>query len=550
VRYDARGNILNKTGVGTYRYNSTDNRLQSVRPAGGSEVRYQYDRNGNIVGGDGGTLGYTSFDKPHTIARGGRTVKFAHDGERARYKRTAGTTVTYYVGNVEIRNLPDGSKRYTRYVEGHAIVRVTRGATRRTHEDTVYPIVDHLGGTDAIASAGGVLLHDLSFDAWGRRRSADAPQTLIENPVTTLRALLELTPRGYTGHEMLDAVGLIHMNGRVYDPKLGRFLSADPFVQFPGYTQSYNRYSYVLNNPLGYTDPSGYFVKELIRVVYDVYRIVASEGSDIQAWIDLARDVKALVEAFGSGGNNNDWAINNLDAMEPGLAPGAFSAAAGLQRAGVSTVGVQRNTLNSTIRRMVGRTYSDATGGKFANGAAYWTFAAIIQAAATFDTTNTVGDVEASDTTENREAFQEKLNVLVTDGTLSTKQGFETEDAAAKHVLEVTAPLSKQYGLEVGGNIYLGKDGLYHYTLPTIGHTGSVGISTRWAGYHTHPSGSLKFSNSHIRMSSDNDLHWVNQSGKALYLGVQQSEGVGIAVCEPGRCFDIGRTGSRGRVLQ
>ena len=48
------------------------------------------------------------------------------------------------------------------------------------------------------------------------------------------------------------------MNRRLYDPLLGRFLSADPFVQAPSFTQSYNRYSYVLNNPLSLTDPSGY----------------------------------------------------------------------------------------------------------------------------------------------------------------------------------------------------------------------------------------------------------------------------------------------------
>lgn len=70
--------------------------------------------------------------------------------------------------------------------------------------------------------------------------------------------LREYSARGFTDHEHLDAVGLIHMNGRVYDPELGRFMSADPFVQAPYNSQSYNRYSYVFNNPLSFTDPSGY----------------------------------------------------------------------------------------------------------------------------------------------------------------------------------------------------------------------------------------------------------------------------------------------------
>ncbi len=72
--------------------------------------------------------------------------------------------------------------------------------------------------------------------------------------------------RGYTGHQHLDAFGLINMNGRMYDPILGRFLSPDNYVQAPDYTQNFNRYSYVLNNPLKYTDPSGevYLIDDLI----------------------------------------------------------------------------------------------------------------------------------------------------------------------------------------------------------------------------------------------------------------------------------------------
>jgi RHS repeat-associated protein len=69
---------------------------------------------------------------------------------------------------------------------------------------------------------------------------------------------LSSAQRGFTGHEMLDEVGLVHMNGRVYDPMIGRFLQADPIIQEPYLSQSYNRYSYVINNPLSLTDPSGF----------------------------------------------------------------------------------------------------------------------------------------------------------------------------------------------------------------------------------------------------------------------------------------------------
>lgn len=63
--------------------------------------------------------------------------------------------------------------------------------------------------------------------------------------------------RGYTGHEHLMEFSLINMNGRIYDPVLGRFLSPDPYVQLPGYANGFNRYAYCLNNPLVYTDPTG-----------------------------------------------------------------------------------------------------------------------------------------------------------------------------------------------------------------------------------------------------------------------------------------------------
>ena len=76
-----------------------------------------------------------------------------------------------------------------------------------------------------------------------------------------------LTTRGYTGHEQLDAVGLIHMNGRVYDPQLGRFLSADPFVQDASNLQALNPYSYVQNNPLSFMDPTGHFLSGLFKAI-------------------------------------------------------------------------------------------------------------------------------------------------------------------------------------------------------------------------------------------------------------------------------------------
>jgi RHS repeat-associated protein len=96
----------------------------------------------------------------------------------------------------------------------------------------------------------GGVVERFSFDAFGKRRQAN---WLAMSDVTLFASVT--TTRGFTGHEMVDPVGLVHMNGRVYDPELGRFISADPIVQDLSNLQSWNRYSYVLNNPLSMTDP-------------------------------------------------------------------------------------------------------------------------------------------------------------------------------------------------------------------------------------------------------------------------------------------------------
>ena len=119
-----------------------------------------------------------------------------------------------------------------------------------------YVHTDHLGSLNVITSQSGSIEQEMSFDAWGNRRDPNTWQNLTTAPTNPV------TDRGFTGHEHMDGFKLINMNGRVYDPVLGRFLSADPYVQSPEFTQSYNRYSYVVNNPLSFTDPSGYYVFE------------------------------------------------------------------------------------------------------------------------------------------------------------------------------------------------------------------------------------------------------------------------------------------------
>lgn len=109
-----------------------------------------------------------------------------------------------------------------------------------------------------ITDANGFVVKDFYYDPWGASRTPtnDITQWMSAQPFQKVASTI--SSRGFTDHEHLDEVGLIHMNGRIYDPKLARFVQADPIIQDPLRVQSLNRYSYVWNNPLNATDPSGF----------------------------------------------------------------------------------------------------------------------------------------------------------------------------------------------------------------------------------------------------------------------------------------------------
>lgn len=116
-----------------------------------------------------------------------------------------------------------------------------------------YPYTDHLGSIVALTDGQGIVLQRQAFDAWGRRRN---PRDWETNDRMTPRSGFEWL-RGYTGHEHLDSFGLINMNARLYDPKMGRMLSVDNYVSDATSAMAYNRYTYALNNPISYIDPTG-----------------------------------------------------------------------------------------------------------------------------------------------------------------------------------------------------------------------------------------------------------------------------------------------------
>uniref|UniRef100_UPI001C475E7C alpha/beta fold hydrolase n=1 Tax=Alteromonas lipotrueiana TaxID=2803815 RepID=UPI001C475E7C len=124
----------------------------------------------------------------------------------------------------------------------------------------------------------------------------------------------QATRKGFTDHEHLDEVELIHMNGRVYDYNLGRFLSVDPFIQGVGNSQGINPYSYVMNNPLGYTDPTGYSAVETeeVKKVSTGSRIAKRTGETKQTATVTSNGVSTTVtKTTKSNGSSSYTSTSN-----------------------------------------------------------------------------------------------------------------------------------------------------------------------------------------------------------------------------------------------
>ncbi len=289
VSYDGLGNITAKTGVGDYVYGDANHPHRLTQA---DSAHFVYDANGNVIqehetgqaANPTRSFAYTPFNKAASIKQGTHTTEFEYGPDRSRTRRVdtvntgAGTSVTttLYFGGAEKVIAPDGSYTWKRYVaDGFLIEQTYNSHDTLTKEDTRHLLKDHLGSIALILDEAGLdkdllPLQRLSYDAWGQRRAPD-DWTLLARLTLSSPTHGAVTPYGYTGHEMLDAVGIIHMNGRIYDPKLGRFLQADPVIQFPNMAQNHNRYSYVLNNPLAYVDPSGYFIGKLLRKVVGLF---------------------------------------------------------------------------------------------------------------------------------------------------------------------------------------------------------------------------------------------------------------------------------------
>jgi RHS repeat-associated protein len=265
------GNIVTKTDAGNYVYKN--DKIHAVayitNPAGATAPPITTSVNMQQVT-------YTPFLRTATVTEDIYELGYSYGADYQRLKsilKQSGNIIERkdYLGNYE-KQFINGVNREIHYVSGGngmcAII-VREGGVNSFY----FVYGDHLGSVLTVTDIGGNVVAEQNFDAWGRNR----------NPANwqygTVPAVPSWLYRGYTGHEHLRQFALINMNGRLYDPVQGRMLSPDNYVQEPFNTQNYNRYTYCLNNPLRYNDPSGdFFLGTIITAIYDFFRVGFTKG--------------------------------------------------------------------------------------------------------------------------------------------------------------------------------------------------------------------------------------------------------------------------------
>jgi len=258
AKYTYNGNIDYKQDAGNYTYSQPNNKINAVTGI---------SNDNNTIPLLTECITYTAFDRPESIVEGNKSYELYygidHQRTKSVYTDNGKTTTRYYNGAYE---LIDGG-----------ICGISKSIYHLSFANSVDVIYykekivsndcrDYLGSILKVVDGDGNTKEEQSFDAWGRKRNPTNWQVYNE-PAEALPQTLTWLKRGYTGHEHIYQFGIINMNNRLYDPIVGRMLAVDNFVADSGSTQAFNRYSYAMNNPLKYTDPSGEWVNFVVGAV-------------------------------------------------------------------------------------------------------------------------------------------------------------------------------------------------------------------------------------------------------------------------------------------
>lgn len=353
--YDDWGNIKFKTGVGYYTYDTNKpHRLSKVHTDAAKTQQlysFTYDANGNTKTDGTRTFTYGSFDMATLIVKSGSSSTMQYGPERELiYKSDSfvenGKSVTYqttYLGNYEKVYRTGGAGTLTEhkfYIGDIVYTQRSNGSN-----DTFYLHKDHQGSVIATTNASGTVVSQAIYDPWGKRTAVYLTSVLANFTYS------EPTDRGYTGHKHIKDLDIIHMGGRIYDPTLGRFLQADPNIQAPLDSQSYNRYAYVRNNPMSMTDPSGYFFKSLFGFVKKYWRIIAA----------------AVITYFTAGaaaGWAASWGFGAVGTMANSIVAGAMTGFIGGAVATGSLKGAMYGALSGAVFGAIGNQIHGAEGTK------------------------------------------------------------------------------------------------------------------------------------------------------------------------------------------
>ena len=247
MTYDALGNITSKTGVGTYEYGGAQPHAVTATNLDGTRSEYAYDLRGNQVARPGFTMTHNAHNKVATLTNtrtNALAARYVYDADGTRVWQEDGEGVRTMVGGLYERHArTDGSVDHTWTIQAPEAVAIkVRKSVRNANvlTKTLYPILDRLGSPIVTVDEAGAVVQSQLFDAWGKLEGVEGGEA--SRPKVNL---------GYTGHTAEDVYGIIDMGGRQYDP-VGRFLQPDIVIQAPENMQSFNRYTYVFNNPFRY----------------------------------------------------------------------------------------------------------------------------------------------------------------------------------------------------------------------------------------------------------------------------------------------------------